>query len=158
MTFYFKRKQYAIDTLFVLSLFAVFAITSLLLVYSGTKAYENITVSMENSFSSRTAISYIDELVKQNNSKDNINVGEVEGITALKITEMAADIEYVRYIYFYDGYLRELFIPSDMVPTATDGQRLVRLKNFTLIEIDGLLHFTVTDDNDNNLSLTLSTL
>ncbi len=158
MTINFKGKQHTVDMLFVLSLFALFAITALLLVFSGTKVYENITEGMQSSFSSRTAISYIKKQVDQNDAKQAISLVEVEGQEALKLVEVDDGDYFARYIYLHDGYLCELFTKVDITPELKAGQPLLKLKDFSLESDDKLFTFTVTDHTDNVLSVTLSTL
>ncbi len=144
--------------LFVLSLFAVFAVSALLLVFSGTRVYENITEGMESSFSSRTAISFIKKQVDQNNTLGAISIGNIENTSALMLTETIDDNEFVRYIYFYDGYLCELFTKSDIAPKVAAGQRLVELADMSMEQDGNLLHFSVSDHNDSSLTMTLSLL
>ncbi len=158
MTFNYKGKQHTVDMLFVLSLFAVFAITALLLIFSGTRVYESITEGMQSSFSSRTAISYIKKQVDQNNSVSAVSVAEVEGQTALRLVEEDSGEYFSRYIYLHDGYLCELFTKVDITPRLNSGQPLLELKAFALERDGNLFTFTVTDHTDNVLSATLSTV
>ncbi len=152
-----KTKQYSIDMLFVLSLFAVFAITALLLVFSGTQVYENIEKNLESTFSSRTAISYLKKQMDQNAVRDAVSIANIEGTEALRLEETVEDTAYVRYIYLYEGYLCELFTKSDILPTLSAGQELLELKSFEIQENGELLTFTVADHNDSVLSLSVAT-
>ncbi len=153
-----KQNRHTVDMLFTLSLFAVFAVTSLMLVFFGTQVYENIAMDMESEFTSRTAISYIKKQINQNNALGAITVGEVEGTQALIINESLPEGEFKRYIFLHDGYLCELFTKADITPTMTAGQRLLEISLFEIEHQDNLYTFTVADKNNTTLSLALSTL
>ncbi len=153
----FKPKKYSVDILFALSLFAVFAITSLLLVFSGTRVYENIATNLESTFASRTAISYLKKQIDQNAVSDAVSIDEVEGAEVLRLEETLDGDNYVRYIYLHEGYLCELYTKSDIEPQLSAGQALLELKWFEIDENGELLTFTVADHNDSVLSLTVAT-
>ncbi len=158
MQFKLNPKRHTVDMLFTLSLFAVFAVTSLLLVFFGTQVYENIAETMESEFTSRTAISYLKKQINQNNIESAISLGEVEGVEALVIKESLPDGEFVRYIYLHDGYLCELFTKAEITPTMIAGNQLLEISRFDIEKKDNLYFFTVADKNDATLSLAISTL
>ena len=57
-----KRKnenRHMVDVLFVLTLFCVFAVCSILLIAVGARSYQNTIDSMETHFTSTTPLSYI---------------------------------------------------------------------------------------------------
>ncbi len=154
-----KQAKHTVDMLFTLSLFAVFAITALLLVFFGTRVYENIAADMESEFTSRTAISYLKKQLNQNNVVGAISIGELEDDTnVLVIKETLPEGEFVRYIYLHDNHLYELFTKSDITPTKSAGQPLLEISNFHIEQTGGLYTFTVADRNDNTMSLAISTL
>ncbi len=153
-----RKKNHTVDMLFTLSLFAVFAITSLLIVFFGTQVYEKIAMDMESEFTSRTAISYLKKQINQNNVVGAISLGDIEGTEALVIKETLPEGDFVRYIYLFDGYLCELFTKSDIVPTKIAGQKMLEISKLDIQKEDGLFIFTVADHNDSTLSLAVSTL
>ncbi len=151
-----KIKQYSIDMLFVLALFTTFAITALLLVFSGTSVFENITLNLESTFASRTAVAYLKKQIDQNGIPDSISVDYVEDSEALRIDKVEADAHYVRYIYLHDGYLCELYTIATIEPKLSAGQAMVKLSSFDIVEEGQLLTFKVTDQNEASLSLTVA--
>ena len=56
--------QHIIDFLFVLSLFCVFAVSSVLLILFGADIYNKTVQQMECNYSSRTSIAYITEKIR----------------------------------------------------------------------------------------------
>ncbi len=153
-----KQKNHTVDMLFTLSLFAVFALTSLMLVFFGTQVYEKIAMDMESEFTSRTAISYLKKQLNQNNVAGTISLGEIEGTEALMIMESLPEGDFVRYIYLHEGYLCELFTKADITPSKIAGQKMLEISEMTMNETDGLFTFTVADNNDSTLSLAVSIL
>ncbi len=153
-----KQKKHTLDMIFALSLFTVFAVTALLLVYSGTRVYENIAQHMESEFTSRTAISYIRKQINQNNIAGAISLGEIEGSEALVIKETLPEGEFVRYIYFHEGYLCELFTKADIVPTKVAGQEVLEISGLDIKKQGNLYEFTVLDNNNSSLSVAITTL
>ncbi len=153
-----KQKKHTLDMIFALSLFTVFAVTALLLVYSGTRVYENIAQQMESEFTSRTAISYIRKQMNQNNVADAIYLGEIEGSEALVIKEILPEGDFVRYIYYNEGYLCELFTKADIVPTKGAGQEMLEISGLEIEKQGNLYEFTVFDNNNSSLSIALTTL
>jgi hypothetical protein len=60
----------------------------------------------------------------------SVNLDKVGGNDALYLTEIIADTEYVTTIYWYDGYVRELFAESGYTFEPDSG--------LEIIEADGL--------------------
>ncbi len=154
-----KQNKHTVDMLFTLSLFAVFAVTALLLVFFGTGVYETIAQDMESEFTSRTAISYLKKQLNQNNTVGSISTGELEGDSeVLMIKETLPEGDFIRYIYLHDGHLCELFTKAEITPTKAAGQPLLEISSFDIEKVDGLYFFTVADKNDSIMSLAISTL
>ena len=53
---------------------------------------------------------------------------------------------YITYLYFYDGYLRELFVGADAVYSLSSGQKILELSNFDVaMEKENLIKVSYTD-------------
>lgn len=136
-----------IDTVFVLALITLFAATAFILVLIGAKQYRYVTDVMNENYKSRTTSSYLAEKIRQNDSKDTITISDLEGVPALTLTTSEEDIQYITYIYFYDGALRELVVTSNSVFTLASGQKIMAMQDFVPeFSSDSLLRVTVTDD------------
>lgn len=143
-----NNRHHSIDTLFVLLLFALFAVTALLVTVSGAAAYRSSSEQMEERFNKQTCINYITAKIRANNEKDKISVGELNGINALCITDIFDGIKYVTYIYQYDGMVRELFCNSEISLPPSSGSALTEAKGLSFEKDGNLFEVTLTDLED----------
>lgn len=102
---------------------------------------------MSINFTQRTAYSYVTEKIRQNDTYDAVSVGELRGTPALILTQQINGESYSTYLYFYEGYLKELFIRKDSF-AGTDilsaGQDIMALSSFTAEEAEkGLIKLTI---------------
>lgn len=116
-----QEKHFIVDILFVLALFGVFAVSALALVTIGADVYQHTVEDMSVNYESRTAVSYILEKVRQNDTADSISLTTLEDTPALCMLSRIEDETYCTYLYFYDGHLKELFIREG---TSLGGQIL----------------------------------
>lgn len=145
-----------IDTVFVLALITLFAATAFMLVLIGAKQYRYVTDTMNENYEDRTVSSYLTEKIRQNDSADAISIVNLEGATALSLVANEDGFEYITYIYFYEGALRELVVTGNSVFTLSSGQAIMELQSFTpeLVD-DSLLRITVKDAYGDSMDLYL---
>ena len=118
-----KRYIHASDAVFALVLFCAFALSMLMVLTTGARAYQDIRDAVENHYSENTCIDYISTKIRHYDAADSVYI-DVVGTTAVicLVEEMdAADTEYVTYIYYYDGYVRELFVEEGYEFDPEDG-------------------------------------
>ena len=143
-----KERKHSIEDLFILVTFLVYAIALLMFASLGASVYRNVTSQMQQHQIQRTAESYLREKIRQHDRKDDIQIGEIEGQQALRITEQIEEKEYVTYIYADEGMLKELFISTEKEPRLQDGTGLLELNNLTLKEEeDGYLKIRLQMDD-----------
>lgn len=134
-----------IDTLFLVSLFVLFAFTSSILVLLGAKQYHSTADSMNENYEVRTACSYFSEKIRQNDHA-SINQMEFDGLPALVLTETTEAGTYRTYIYVYNHNLCELFVESQADARPSMGQSIVPMNALDMELSDrGLLTLTFTD-------------
>ncbi|MEG1774341.1 MAG: DUF4860 domain-containing protein, partial [Oscillospiraceae bacterium] len=104
-----RPKSHAMDLLFTLALFAVFAATLLMVVTIGADVYKRIADSMEKNFDLRTSLSYVAEKIRQNDTQDAVSIGTLGEGQALILEQSIGGTAYRTYIYYEDGALREIF-------------------------------------------------
>lgn len=151
-----SQREHVIDFVFSLSLLCVFAVCGLLVVFIGVKVYENTAYNMEEAFSDRTAMSYVAKQVRQNDRVDGVSLGEVEGTTALILSEEINGEIYCTYIYYYDGYLREIYAKESFAPVLLGGQSLIEIDGFdAAVNEDGTLTISI-EESAGTASLTLA--
>ena len=105
-----QEKHFIVDILFVLALFGVFAVSALALVTIGADVYQHTVEDMGVNYESRTAVSYIMEKVRQNDTADSIFLTDLENVPALCMLSEIDEETYCTYLYLYDGHLKELFM------------------------------------------------
>ncbi|MCR5755925.1 MAG: DUF4860 domain-containing protein [Acetatifactor sp.] len=143
-----KHKQhYIVDILFVLTLFGIFAVSTLSLVLIGADVYQHTVNDMRNNYSTRAAVAFINEKIRQNDCTATSNGAVIEhpisivsfdNTSALLLSQVIDEEEYYTYLYFYDGHLKELLTKTsaslgDNPPGA--GQDIFPLDSFQLRRI-----------------------
>jgi len=141
----FKRYIHAADAVFSLVLFCVFALSMLLVLMSGVGAYKDIRSASENGYSENTCISYVSTKVHHNLTADSIYLSEVAGEPAIALEEEINGEIFVTYIYYFNGYVKELFTMKGNDFPAESGFDVLQVSAFTFdISTDGLLHVSCT--------------
>lgn len=143
-----NERRHMVDLLFVLTLFCVFALCSILLIAVGAKVYQNTINSMEKHFTSTTSLSYIVEKIRQNDTQDGVNVQKFGGNDALVLNSTYNDELYCTYIYSYAGQLKELFTKKDITLSPEAGRNILAISDFFITKLDdGLYEITLVDDD-----------
>ena len=152
---YIKEKSAKkIDMVFVLALITLFAATALTLVLIGAKQYRFVTDVMDKNYQHRTSASYLTEKIRQNDTQDAIGLTSLEGTTVLYILNQNEIAPYTTYIYFYDGYLRELVVTENSMYTLAGGQPIMEIQNLELeFQTNSLIHATITTMDGEKQSL-----
>ncbi|MBQ7919306.1 MAG: DUF4860 domain-containing protein [Lachnospiraceae bacterium] len=105
-----KEKPHIVDVLFVLALFGVFTLSALVLVILGANIYKQTVSHMTNNYDSRMACSYFAEKIRQNDLASSVELGELYDTEALVFSQEINGETYATYLYYHEGYLKELFI------------------------------------------------
>lgn len=142
-----RANDHKMDTVFVAALFVLFAATACLLVLIGARQYRATAQAINNNYEVRTVSSYLTEKIRQNDNYAGTNIVDFAGGSALALTDVT-DSRYTTYIYYYDGYLRELLVGENAVYSPDSGQEIIPCKSFELTPIrSGLILASVTDTN-----------
>lgn len=132
------------DTVFIVLLFVLFAFTAGLLVMIGANQYHVTATSIDKNYEVRTASSYLTEKMHQYDSSAGISVTD----SALVFSENLNDMTYLTYVYYYDGYLCELLISSDMDFNPEAGAKIMPLNGFHAEELENsLIRVSFTDSD-----------
>lgn len=145
-----------VDFLFTIALFCAFAATSLIVVVIGANVYQSTVRGMNESYALRTSLSYVTQKVRQNDGAGEIRLGELEGIPALVLEDSFDSGDYQTWIYYDDGWLRELFTRANAKITPADGQPVLQLAGFEMEQDQsGMLTFTVRDEEGSSAGIRL---
>jgi len=116
-----------IDTVFVLLIFSVFAVSILIVLMLSASIYQNIAEMSEEGADERLALSYVWTKVKISNDAGIVNVADFDGESALIIDEFIGDRHFQTIIFYEDGWLLELFSEKGFGLNRSDGSRVLRV-------------------------------
>jgi len=89
-----NENRHMVDVLFVITLFFVFALSTLTLVILGANVYKRTVDHMDTSFNARTSYAYLSQKLRQNDEVDTIELSDLDGINAIIMTNMVNDTVY----------------------------------------------------------------
>lgn len=148
------RKGQVAGTLFTMLLFLVFVLCALFTVLTGGKVYENISARMEDNYTGSVALQYIANKVRQGDEADAVRVLDMEGTQVLELAQEIEGYEYISWIYYYDGSIRELFTSADSGLGLSDGIEIMECEGLSFSKEGRLL--TVTTEGSKGGTLTLA--
>lgn len=140
------ENKHIVDTLFVLTLFAVFAICSMLLIAFGANIYRKTVDNYEEHFNISTSASYITEKVRQSDNSGAMDIIEFGDGNALRISSTYNNIDYYTYIYMDNGYLKELYAKAESKLSPKAGKKLLPIISFSVTDAEnGMYRYSITD-------------
>ena len=140
------ENRHMVDVLFVLTLFFVFALSSLTLVILGANVYRSTVNHMSQNFTDRTTYAYITQKIRQSDeTSSTISISEFGDSDCIVISTAVRDTLYNTYLYEYDGYLRELLCRADLDLDPSSGAKISELTDMVIEnKSDGLYEITLT--------------
>lgn len=135
-----KGARHQLDGLLALLLFAVFAACVLAVLLTGASAYKRLTQRDQRAYDSRTCVQYIATRVRQSDRADGLEVAPFEDAQALVLKEKSG---FVTRVYWYDGWLMELYSAPDAGLSPEDGTKLLEAERVSFALEDGLLRADV---------------
>ncbi|MEG1862398.1 MAG: DUF4860 domain-containing protein [Oscillospiraceae bacterium] len=151
-----KQKGEAVDFLFILGLFFALCSCSVLVVLLGAKVYKKTTQAMDTNFTQRTGLEYIVEKARQNDMDGGLSLGKIEGEDALIFTRTQGENKFYTYIYYYNGYLREIYLANDAQPILTAGQKITKAQGVEIEQEDDIFTVSITGQDNQKSSVYLS--
>lgn len=141
-----ERSSHIVDLFFAITLFGLFAISALMVVFMGIRIYETTTSDMTQNFTSRTAVSYIREKLRHSDMESAVSIEIIDDIPTITLTSVTdAGICYT-YINSYAGYLEEADMLTEELPSRKDYSRLMELQSFSVRQVaTGVYYVTVVD-------------
>ena len=142
-----KGNNHAISGVFVFALLGVFAICSTLLVLLCAQAYRNTVDQTAQHRDERIIQSFMRNTLRAEDAENAFGTREIDGVNALTITTAFGDEVYVRYLYCYEGTLRDLFIGEHDTFYPEFGEEVCPAESFAAVVTDGLVTVDMTDVN-----------
>ena len=136
------KKNHSINMMFTILLLGIFALTAIFVAVMGAKVYANSADKLHANFDTRTSIVYLSEKIRTS-AGDNYDVREVDGNTALVLTEEIGDYVFESWIFVHNDRLCEITImPGDMVLPGT-AQQIMDLRSLDAQLKNGGIEITV---------------
>ncbi len=132
-----NSRSHATDLFFTLSLFCVFAAAAFIVIMIGIRVYQSTVEQMQDTYSTRTAISYVAEKIRRHDASGQVAVSDFEGGDALVLSDDINGVTYLTYIYAQDDYLCELTVRADAQATRAQGEQVIAVEGFSIEELDG---------------------
>lgn len=144
------QQKHAIDLLFPIALFFVFALSALTVILLATNVYQETTAESSLNYTAQTSLSYIREKISQADADGDVFLTSLDGQDALCLRTAQEGSTYCTYIYELDGELKELFVSADTTPSAASGRSILPVRSFTMKAVaDNLFSFTcIAKDNE----------
>ena len=146
------ENRHIVDTLFVLTIFAVFAVCSMLMIAFGARIYQKTVDNMDEHFNISTSITYVSEKLRQSDASNAIDIVPFGDSDAFRIASTVDEIDYYTYIYKDSGYLKELRVKADFDLAPSAGQKLLPISDWTIVkQTDNAFSYAITDIHDNTM-------
>lgn len=153
-----QSKHSSLDGILALLLFGVFAVCILSVLLTSADTYQRLTERDLSSYDHRTAAQYLVTRIRQSDQQHSVALTEFQGTDILELREEINGSEYVTRIYYWDGYIRELFtaVTSEFYPE--DGGKLIAADalHFSWLSADRLLIMELVCADGTAETITLS--
>lgn len=151
-----REKMNTIDTAFAIALLCMFAASVLMVLLLGTRIYTSMTTATDDSYNERTCLSYIAEKLRHGDKASAVSVGTFDGLNAMMIETEDNHTTYETILYYYDGWLRELFFEKGTSFLKTDGTKIIEAQSVKFTEVkSGLFSVKAVDLKGNTSSLNI---
>jgi len=140
-------KHFSFQLIFIMVLFLIIVILSVMLIVFGKNIYENINEERTNNYELSVSLSYIANKVRQSDKSNTINLKTLNDENALVINEMYDNEHYETWIYFYNNAIYEIFTDENSNFKMEDGMKIIDVDSFDILEIkDNLYKFTASSN------------
>ena len=148
------KKRHMTDLFFSLSLFGVFSVCSFMLILIGVQIYRSSASQLSSTYSTRTALSYTAEKIRQHDREGSVSLTKINGETALVTKEQIGEETYMTYIYPEDNHLCELSVKEGTTVSAELAEKILEVNNFCITEKgNGFLEISASDNDGTPLKL-----
>ena len=154
MKFVAGKNGHMISGVFAFLLLGVFAVLSTLLVVFGAQAYRGIVDQTALHNDSRISQAFVRNAISAADSENSIAVADFDGVSAFVISD--EEIGYKKYIYVYDGALRELFISEEREFNPEQGEEICEAKDMRICRDGNVVVAEIADLSDQVSELTIA--
>jgi len=115
-----------VDTAFVLMILCAFALSVFVVLMLSANIYSNMVERSNHHQDERIALSFVRTMVRSADSQDVVSVGSFHGLSALIFEEEFEGFAFVTKIYFYNGWVYELFMEQGENFLPDEGMPIIR--------------------------------
>lgn len=131
----------SIESLLVMILMVIFALSTMLIILEGKSAFERVTENKIEDENARIALSYVNKRIKQDDQTNAIQL-----IESAVMDEEALRIDHGQglytYIYSFDGMMYECY--TDTVPSLNLSTEIVPIPQLDFDMVDSTVLMTIS--------------
>lgn len=146
-----KLPKHNMDGVFILLLFAVFAIAVVSVLALGATSYKNLVKRDDDAYNRRIITSYVTAKIRNYDDRGAVAVGgftspdKADGIETLHLYRMIDEERFDFRIYYYKGYIYELFTTADNVIEPLAGNAIMEAQGLSFEQTGSLIRITAVD-------------
>ena len=146
-----ELQQHNIEGVFVLLLFAVYAIAVIAVLAMGARSYKSLVERDNKSYNRQIITSYVAAKIRNHDTGAGAVVGgfvraeKEDGLETLHLYQEIDGEKYDVRIYYYDGYIRELFTLADLDLKPEAGSKVMEAKGLSLRQQGSVIQIQATD-------------
>lgn len=146
-----SSQKHSIENVFVLVLFAIFAMTIVAVLALGANQYKSLVERDNNSYNQRIITSYVSAQIRGYDRTDAVKVGgfsspDVEDeVDTLHLFDEVDGIRYDLRIYYYKGKIYELFASEEADMKPEDGVAVMDAKGLSFEKKGSLIRIQSQD-------------
>ncbi len=146
-----KKQNHTVDTVFIITIFLVFVMSTFFVLATGANIYKNISGRIDKRFNETTSLSYISNKVLSYNERGKVYISKLDDIQALTLEQSISGEKYVTMLYYYNGKLMEITCKKAEIFAKGDGADILDISGLEFEYIsDNLLKITVYNSDIKN--------
>lgn len=156
------NQKHNIEGAFVLVLFAVFAVTIVVVLALGARTYKGLVGRDNDSYNKRIITSYVSAKIRDNDQADAIEVGGFAKASVpdeVSTLHMYQDIEGSLFdlrVYYYEGKIYEMLTLAGSEMDPEDGSPILDAKGLSFEQNGNMIHIKSTDADGLNNEATVT--
>lgn len=145
----YTENHFSIQFVLIMMLFLILAVLSVMIIAMGENIYAKINDDRQNNYELRVGLSYIANKIRQSDKINSVSLKDIEETPAIVIKENYDGLNYETWIYWYDGWIYEIFTDEGSVFELQDGMKIIEAVSFDMAKVsDGLYKFTLSNGAD----------
>ena len=148
------KKKHTIDTLFVVMIYGMFTLLSLILVLIGVQVYSGVVNEFETRSTTRVAMYYISNKIRSTDISNNLKIEKIDGTDVLINTSGKA---YQTIFYNHDGVIKRLskYETEPFIPESGDvfSEEDIDVQSYVIAKRDKFNDIYLVDTGGNMISL-----